>query len=432
MVRHMRRALLLVGICVLAVWTMIGFYRSDQIKLVLTAGEKGGIYYTLAQGIARVVQQEFPTIEITVLESPGSLANAELLRKGQADLAIVQNDTPTDATIRTLLPLHQEVLHFLVRRDADIHGLPDIVGHKIALGPKSSGTELVLRHLIAHYGLSYADFEPIFLPITESGPQLHAGQLDAAFFMAGMKPAVVQEILNLGELKLTGLGEVLNEGSEAAGFCLEYPYARPFVIPIGIYSAGSQQHPGEPPEPLSTIAIRSLLVGRADVPVAVIRRITQAMFRRRADLMRIHMAAAEISDRFDLSRLQFPLHPGARLYYDREKPSFLENHAESMGFLLSLVIALVSLALAIKQWAEQRKKNRIDRYYLKLDSIYTELEKGHLSLQELREIQMSLARIQHDAFRELIHERVRANEAFRIFQALLSDCQRMVQLKMRP
>ena len=65
-------------------------------------------------------------------------------------------------------------------------------------------------------------------------------------------------------------------------------------------------------------------------------------------------------------------------------------------------------------------KDRIDEYYIQIDEILTQLqENADPSLEQLRTMERELSLLRHRAVRQLVAEKLQANESFSIFQALL-------------
>jgi TRAP transporter TAXI family solute receptor len=394
--------------------------KEKPVRLIFSSGQPGGVYFPLALSIARVVQKDYPYIEIEVVTGKGSSENINRLMQEEADLAIIQNDSPGDVSIRTVAPLYREVLHFLVRRDRGINKFKDIVGRRVAIGPSDSGTELLVKRLLEHYGILQKEIVAVNTGMGEAADKILAGEIDAMLVVAGLKAAICQRVLASGKVKLLGFGSPEESGGEVEGFCLDYPF---------LFSQNGD-YPGEPLEPVATLALRSLLVCRKELPEEVVHDITEAIFDNRAALIGEVVLAAQIREDFDPSRFLFPLHAGARAYYEREKPFFLLTYAELMGFILSLLIAVVGMIAGLKQWISMKKKNRIDRYYLRMDELLNRMNSQNVTREVLREIEQELSEMRHHALRELTREKLLANESFLIFQMLLSDCQRQVQARL--
>jgi hypothetical protein len=99
-----------------------------------------------------------------------------------------------------------------------------------------------------------------------------------------------------------------------------------------------------------------MLVARNDVPDDVIRAITSVLFENRRDLaLRTPLAALIRQPEFQQGTL-LPVHQGALSYYDREKPSFLEEKAEFLALVLSFLVVLYSLALAFTRRLADHQK----------------------------------------------------------------------------
>ena len=137
----------------------LGLASRPEKGLTLSAGQPGGVYLPLARSIAAVVGEGDDGIHLEVMESDGSAANADRLRAGKTDLALIQNDTPDGEGIRTLVPLHKDVMHFIVREDSGIRRLGQIEGRTIAIGLSSSGSRRVVEELMRHFEIDVARVE---------------------------------------------------------------------------------------------------------------------------------------------------------------------------------------------------------------------------------------------------------------------------------
>ena len=151
----------------------------EEQRLVFAAGQRGGLYHELAQHLATELQAAHPRLRIEVIETDGSLDNAQRLQNRNADLALLQNDTQAGAQARSLSAIHPELLHFLCHRDAGIQSLHDLAEHTIAVGPKGSGSEQFTHELFQYLGLPVAELNLKNLSLAEATRQLVAGEVDA-------------------------------------------------------------------------------------------------------------------------------------------------------------------------------------------------------------------------------------------------------------
>lgn len=402
------------GVVLSLVWLM----KPKEYDLMLSTGSEGGTYLPLGRGMAEVIEQAYPSIKVKVLQSSGAVENMARLESGEADLALIQNDTKGATTVRTVLPLYREVLHFMVRNDTGIASLRDIRGKRVSIGERGSGTEALVMALLRHFDLDLSNFEPRFLGAGDATDALISGEIDAMLLVVGIKSEACQKAVASGQVHFVGLGTAGIDADEVEGFRFDYPFAEPYVIPILTYSARAG---GKPERPISTIAIRAVLAARSDLPDDVVRRATAAIFAGRTNLIREYGNATEIRERFDETWLQYPVHSGAQAYYRRDEPGFLITYAELMGFILSVVVFFVATFAGVREAIIRRKKNRIDVYYMRLDQILTELRTDAPEEERLEELDEELDEMQRRAFKQLVAEQLRADESFRIFQDFLAQ-----------
>ena len=401
------------------------WYKAHRkIELVFTAGQSGGTYAPLAKAIAHIIEKEHPRIRIKVIESQGSVENATRLKHKQADLALLQNDVMGSEAIRTLVPIHTGALHFIVPGDSPIQSLSDLEGKRIGIGGPQSGTYALIMKLLAHYKLDKSKMDLVTLSIEAACEQLQNQEIDALLMTIGLKSSSVESLINQRGVRFVNIGKSIHSGSEIAGFQLNYPFIEPMLIPKYIYAAPHGDTPGVPNEALPSIGVRTLLVCHRDLPPEIARLLTRTVIENRTALIRIHQAAAQISQTVHPNHLQWPVHRGADAYYRRNEPGFLVKYAEVMAFIMSLLIALLGLVASSRRWLEQKQKDRIDEFYLKLVNLLNQIRQDNLTNEQAIQIQKEIENIQSIALQQLAEERLRPDESFRIFQSLLHDCQR--------
>lgn len=430
----------------IALGVLTGYLAScspGKQTLLISTGQPGGTYQEAANSLCAVIEEvlgeevEFdPQASEGSVESMLRLAASEDLQDLQGlpidyqpcDLALIQNDTrASHDNVRTILPLFEDVLHFIVPRESEIASIADLKGKRVAIGPPDSGTAKFVKGLFEHYGISKEDFEPQQLEINKACTALQARELDAVLIVAGFKPTAVEKLfMDHGDrYRFVSLGEPLEVGGPVDGFLLTYPFARRYVIPEGLYRTSVSKSRRAPSQPIVTIAVKTLLACRADLPEDLVFRITQAIVENRSELIHRHPAVAQISDRMNEAELAFPLHPGSTRFVHRHEPGFLVTYVEVMAFGLSLIVATVALLGAFRRWITMRKKDRIDRYYVRLNDLLADLQITPAA-DKLEAMEKEVSALRHQAFQELVDERLVANESFRIFQSLLSDCQRQI------
>ncbi len=429
--QHRTYLLVLAGFIVLAGFLFWMAFRDDEklSHLVISGGSPGGAYQRIAEALAAQIRAELPDTKVEVIPSQGSLENVARVESGRAQLGLVQNDVDGPETIRVLSPLHEEVLHLFVAKGSGITQRSHLQGKRVAVGPKGGGTAELIRNLFELHGLSGADVELVYKPTAEGLADVRAGTVQVCAMVTALGSPVCRDILARGDVQLLGISEPGLEGGVVDGFRLHYPFIHPATIPRGSY-ATSQAGVVEPADPLGTIGVRSLLICRSDLPDKVTRAVVDAVIHARPKL--IEMGFPEFADSGDSfsSSYRYPFHASVLDHLSRS-PTFLEQYAESMGFVLSAVFALGGVIASLRKWMSQVKKDRIDEFYLELDGIQKRLVTEELSIEELETTLRTLLESRHRAVRELVDENVVADESFLIFQALLTDSIQEVERQLR-
>ena len=413
------------------------WFTPDKTTLIFATGQRGGLYHELGQAIATEVQQAHPHLRIQLVETKGSLDNADRLQKQTVHLALLQNDTPATAHVRSLTAVHPELLHFLCHREAGIHSIRDLVDKRVALGPKGSGSDKFTRKFLRFAGLKESQLTLVNLTLEEATDKLVAGEVDALLFLSGLGNDACQHALQSGHVRLTPLAPLTPatsfphaKASEAKavaqiladGFRVHYPYVSPHTIPLLAY-------PGQPTQPIGTVGVKAVLAcHNRNVSDETAETLTRTLYEHRAALSQRHSAFSSLDEQSSIAHLQFPLHLGAENFFRRTDPGFLAKHVEVMGFILTLILILWSVLVWAQRWYLQSRKNRIDTYYVAIDDVINRLHDG-TDLEEINQLETELLKIRQLASEELVKEQLDADESFIIYQNMLNGCQQLLAQK---
>lgn len=433
--------MLLMGVVLISVllyWTITGI---STRQVVLYSGQEGGTYRPLADAIAGLIERENPRVRVRVEASDGSFENVERVatQSERNSIGIIQNDVriPPELAaegshLRSLLPLHQGVLHFLVHSDSGIQSFADLRGKVIAEGLPGSGSPPILDALLRHYEISENELERRPCGLKDACGAMRKREVDAIIMPMGLKSSEFEKLVDDIPLKFIGIGNETGPGSELEGFRLTYPFVQATMIPKYTYSVPKGDRMGVPDRGVPAVAVRAVLVGHRDLPDRIANDIARTLVENKASLSLSHASAVQITEEFDSSQLQFPIHRGAHRYFHRDDPGFLQKNAEMLGFLLSLLIALIGFLVSTRKWLGQLRKNRIDRYYIELDKRLDVLHESELNRRGLEALDEELRVMERKAIRELAAEKLEANESFRIFQSLLQETREEIRRRISP
>ena len=122
-------------------------------------GRDGGTYYPLGATLAQAISEKGEGISATAQSGNASVANCNLIARGDVETAFVQNNVADDAyngrrefeghavtNLRAIAALYPETIQVVARKAADVKNLSEVKGKIIAVGDKGSGTEVDTRN----------------------------------------------------------------------------------------------------------------------------------------------------------------------------------------------------------------------------------------------------------------------------------------------
>lgn len=346
--------------------------------LVLAAGSKQGEYYNFAQALSTVLTRHQPSIQVTVLETAGAQQNIELLEQQQAQLAIIQSDTPPQPSTRAVAFLFPEVFHLVANPNSGIATFSDLRGKRVALMPEGSGSYRLFWALSQHYGLTQSDFTPLPMSPEEAYEALRQGKVDALSRVMALGNPALSELLRGSRASLVPIDQV-------EALRLSLPYLEASQIPKGTYDGSAPI----PPENLPVVGVRAVLVSHTEVDPEVIRAVTQTLFDFRSELVAIYPRTAAVRLPDSRENLGLPLHPGAKAFYEQDQPFFLVEYAEPIGLLVSVGVLCASGLWQLRLWLQGKQKNRADMYNLEILALIERVQ----TIEEVKELETARAQL---------------------------------------
>jgi len=386
----------------------------------VSGGEAGGKYDEVTQALGDAMAEEFdPGVVVKI--SSGSRQNLERLQNGEADLCLVQNDMAGEKGVRSIATLYKEVLHVIVRKETT--SAKQLSNGTFSLGPVGGGTENLALATLRQVGFPEDEISLRKESLEDGLQALREGKADAVCIVTGIGNATVREFLAEGEFVLLDLGGDIFESIRYS-----YPFAHPSSIPAGAYPVKPGQ--GLPGESISTIGTTVLLACRQDLPDEHAFEVARFLGQNRANLIRAHPLFAQMDSPENLEQLQFPVHDGAQLHYDRHDPSFIQEWADTIGLILSVLAIAWGTLVTVRQIYLMRLKESLDEFFQKVEAITSELVAG-TNHERSRQIAGDLHAIRRETTKKLIADELAANESFVIFQRQLHTAQQMVNEALR-
>ena len=234
-------------------------------RLVLAAGPQNGAYTQIAEQYRQVLARDGITLEI--VETAGSVENAELIRNRQVDAALIQGGIQVaDPDIQAIGTVFNEPMVFLSRKDAIVPGNPARwTGLRISSGQPGSGTAMAFRDFQTAAGIDPTANTHLTLSYRDAIKALSDGTIDLAVFVATIDAPYLISAYTQPSIRLVPL-----DYTEALSRRLEY--ASTVVVPPGAISLV----PAIPPSPRRLLALGARLAITPELHPALVNRLTMA------------------------------------------------------------------------------------------------------------------------------------------------------------
>lgn len=414
--RNFRLALLGALAIVLGVALYTYWYINRDVEPTLLrvgAGPQGSDSNQLMKEVAEVLERHHANIRLQVIATADSSRNISLLNQAKIDIATVRSDTPVAADIRQVAILFPDVFQIIVRRDAYISQVGELLGRKIAL-PDFGTEEFRSFWMIAdHYDLPIRGMKWSTGKFEDGAAKLLNGEVEALFTVRSLRDSRLVKMFedaSLSHLKLDFLPI-----DQAEALTLKRPFMAVDQVPKGAFSGTVPT----PAEDAVTSKVDRILVTRDIINTEAIRELTRIMFEQRLDLIMRFALASAIQQPSMSDGLGIPLHTGAQAYFDRNQPSFIQENAEPIALIITVMAMLGSGLIALRRRFSNTQKNRMDVYNYQLLDV-AERARACMSTVELSKLKNELFEILETVVRALDTDEV-TEEGFQSFSLLMDS-----------
>ena len=302
---------------------------TDERIIRLGTSEKAGTFWSQGTTIAKLFERDHGS-HITVLDAyEASLENARRLDEGLIDLGFMasnwighayRGDPPFthDIAMRNVAPVNSGAMFFIVLKESKLRSVRDLIGKRVAIGPKGSGMVQHIHTIFGVLGVSFDDFTPVFLSFEEGGKALEAGDVDAQWqcpypnqVMANIAALLDVRVLDYAPADLKAvLGQV--------------NFYRPVTVPMGFFRGVTKD--------TDQLAVVNIISAHKNTDVETVRKFVQTILLNLDEMAKINALFAGLGNLFEplrdvgVSALEFgevPLHQGALDAY--ENAGYLSN-----------------------------------------------------------------------------------------------------------
>jgi TRAP transporter TAXI family solute receptor len=282
--------------------------------MLIGGGSSGGTYLVVANLLAQLLTKN-SDIRVTAQATTGGGQNVMLMGKKDMEMGIIDCLTALQAKrgegqfegrqndkVRAICGIYAAYAHQLVRSDAGISSMSDLIGRRLVVGGPASGTDVQTRAIYSAHGIDYSDISPQFLGISEGVDQIRNKLAD------GITAYVPYPFSSFVELTITNQGKLISLDKDAIERLTsgETPFAAG-VIPAKTYT--------NQPEDIYTVGNTVMLAVRDDVDEEIVYEFTKCIFENLDWLRDQHHAFTTLTLENAANGLSVPVHPGAARYY---------------------------------------------------------------------------------------------------------------------
>ncbi len=319
---------------------------------------------------------------------------------GEVDLAILEEPEKTIPELYWISALYPSVLHMLSKQPLPPAPLIELLNsERVYVGPQGGIADRLARSLRSEYAMQ--DQHPLLNNPFGSDPQNY-------FIFGGLLPE--DAVSRLSEYQLVGLSPLSQwqRGSVAEAIAFRHPNLYPVLIPADLYPELSSI-------PVISLGVTTLLVSGSRVSNEIAYDIAAEIDEKFTQITNIYPLAGTLNQEAVSHQMRtLTTHPGTSRYILRDTPNLLERYAEVMALGVTLMLAVVSALLAILRLRRQRRKDRLDDYFMRALAISAQT-RAATHPDKLAVFQQKMQALRSEVINLLVNEKIEADNTLLAF-----------------
>lgn len=339
-------------------------------SLIMVTGPDGGAFAEFGERYRELLQEV--GIEVELVRTEGGAANLARIRDtGSGALAgFVEGGLArldSSAGVVSLGTVTLEPIWLFVRAELELHGPAGLIGKRIAIEPRGSGTNVMARKLLSLNGIPETSVELLEMSPGQGADALLEGKVDATVLLTSWRSSAVQRLLTSDVVSLVGY-------PRADAYLARSPFLYKVILPEGTADLAANR----PSSDVPLLAVVANLVIREDLhPVlqyALLEAATKVHGGPDAFSRAGRFPAAESID-LSLSRQAQTFYKSGRPFIYSYLPLWLAGPIER---LLIILVPLLVVALPIVQFVPKIYAYLTER---RIFGLYRELRELEANLE---------------------------------------------------
>jgi TRAP transporter TAXI family solute receptor len=276
-------------------------------KLTLGSGAPSGTYFEFGEALAHVAEQK--GVALFSAESQAAALDFALVQSDVLQLlyrGLQEQYFFPSRDLRAVASLWPEAVHLVTLERTGIREMGDLLGKRIAIGQRGSGSRANAL-LIGMAARLSAEQVPLVreIGLKDAIEQLEAGDIDALFLTAAVPALAIQSLAaRRDDVRFVPVPPALVSNLDDSHYAY-YPL-----------TVAERTYPGQK-EAFTTLGLTAALVTHAQVPDERVETMLDLLLSSGDELARRYYRAAFISRETMRLGLAVPLHPAAERYYGR-------------------------------------------------------------------------------------------------------------------
>lgn len=360
-------------VALIACGVVLAFYYWYRTRLpseiTIAGGPENGRYSEIAQGLARELKHRLG-IQVTVVETGGSLENLRLIRDQVADLALYQPETqlilegqpamgadlPAASFVSNLYPEYLLPVR-AVSGKADLNSLN---GQIWSCNDRKSGDYAMTMLLVQHLFPDDSGIDVRTVSYTDLPDLIGQGQINIAVACCGLQTPMLKNLLRPDTAELATVPAVDALARKNTSLSRG-------IVPAGYFSTA----PSIPKTDFATVTLQAQLVARTNASIRIVEEATRVIvdpvFQRRLELTELFDGGVE----YAAAPSEFEMHPGAQHVFQPDlKPMINPDFVEGTEGLRSFIVSMLAAIWLLHRWWSRRQvrgqEHRLDRYIREL------------------------------------------------------------------
>ena len=352
------------------IFIIASFYITAQFiqpapkkELVIATGSPNGNYYKTALEYKKLLEAN--KINVTLLNTAGSVENIKLLNEGKADIGFVQNGIipQEDKNLDFLANIYYEPLWVFYKNDQyTMDYLIQLISKKISIGQEGSGTRDLATKVLLDNGIDNTNSTLLDYSSSVAKDKLLAGEIDAMFIVTSHNSNTVKELLANPNVNVLSI-------KRAKAYSQKYS----FLEALTLYEGTLDLYKNLPDENINLLSTSANLVATQNVPHELIR-----IFLKQVKQVHNKKSLFAADNEFpNLNNTNMEINEEAKKYFTNGDtwletifPYWIASNIDRLKILLipllTLMFPLFKGVFPLYQWS---MRSKIYRWYDRLNSI---------------------------------------------------------------